>query len=254
MGSAYLWHRVRSDHPDTIGVFADVNGEDADNYRFLAEVHDAVGGELVRLDNGGRTIWDVFRETRFLGNTRVDTCSRVLKREPIERWLINNCDPAETVMHIGVDWTEEHRVSAIRNGWAAKGWRTEFLMVDQALDKWHALGWLATLGIEPPALTRQGWPHANCGGGCVRAGQGQFAALLVYRPEAFAEWERNEAEFLAWIGRDDIAILRDRRNGDTTPLPLSELRRRVERGEILPDLGDGACNCMQPTLELEFQR
>jgi hypothetical protein len=246
VGSAYLWSLVLAEHSDAVGVFADVNGEDEDNYRFLDEIHSALGGELVRLNNDGRTIWDVFRKTRFLGNSRVDTCSRELKREPIERWLRENCDPSSTVMHIAVDWTEDHRIPAIRNGWASLGWQTAFWMADRSLDKFHALAWLNTLGIEPPSLTRDGWPHANCGGGCVRAGHGQFAALLVRRPSAFAEWERQETEFREWIGKD-VSILRDRRGGGSIPMPLTELRRRVVLGEIKPDLGDGSCNCMQPT-------
>lgn len=245
LGSAYLWAIVLAEHPDAIGVFADVNGEDADNYRFLDEVHKLLGGGLVRLDNDGRTIWDVFRKTRFLGNARVDTCSRELKREPIERWLTDNCDKADTLLHIAVDWTEAHRIDAIRGGWGDKGWQTAFWMADRFLDKHHALAWADEVGILPPSLTRDGWPHANCGGGCVRAGMGQFAALLVQRPKAFAEWERNEAEFREWIGKD-VAILRDRRGGDAKPMPLTELRVRVGRGEIKPNLGDGSCNCMQP--------
>lgn len=51
-----------------------------------------------------------------------------------------------------------------------------------------------------------------------------------------------------FLGRDDVAILRDRRNGVSVPMTLAELRHRVDVGEIKPDLGDGACNCMAPTL------
>ena len=245
LASAYLWDLVNSEHPGSVGVFADVNGEDKDNYRFLAQVEAHVGAPLVRLTNDGKTIWDVFRATRFLGNTRVDTCSRVLKREPIERWLSDNRDPAVTTLHIAVDWTEAHRIPAIRDGWATLGWTTAFWMADRFLDKNHALDWAERVGIEPTSLTREGWPHANCGGGCVRAGQGQFAALLLMRPESFAVWEAEEASFREWIGKD-VAILRDRRNKETKPMPLSVLRDRVMKGEIKPDLGDGACNCMQP--------
>jgi hypothetical protein len=211
-------------------------------------VHAHIGGELAWLKNGGRTIWDVFRKTRFLGNTRVDTCSRVLKREPIEAWLTANCDPANTVMHIGIDWTEEHRWSAIQAGWARSGWTTQALLIEERRDKWEALEWLQTAGIQPPELTRKGFPHANCGGGCVRAGQGQFAALYKAFPDEFDHWETEEAGMRTFLERDDVAILRDRRGGGTAPLTLTELRRRVDIGEIAPDLGDGACNCMAPTL------
>lgn len=246
LGSAYLWSVVLAEHPDsTVGVFADVNGEDADNYRFLDEVQASLGGELVRLDNDGRTIWDVFRERRFLGNSQTDICSRELKRIPIRRWLEANCDPASTVMHIAVDWTEAHRIPPIERGWAEMGWKTQFLMNERTLDKFHALSWLEGLGILAPSLTRDGWPHANCAGGCVRAGHGQWAALLLDRPDAFAKWEAEEQSFREWIDKD-VSICRDRRGGTTVPMPLTTLRRRVLDGEIKPNLGDGSCNCMQP--------
>lgn len=94
-GSAVAGRRVveRYGPDDVTLLFADVNGEDEDNYRFLDEVVPWIGAELVVIDNDGRTIWDVFRKHRFLGNTRVDLCSRVLKREPMLQWLVDHRDP-----------------------------------------------------------------------------------------------------------------------------------------------------------------
>ena len=250
LGSAFLWSECLQRFDDVVAVFADVNGEDEDNYRFLDEVHALLGGELVRLDNEGRTIWDVFRENRYLGNTMVDICSRELKREPIAEWLSANRDPADTVMHIAIDWTEAHRIEATTEGWRRMGWTTRFILNEEHLDKWHALEWLESAGIEAPLLTRMGWPHANCGGGCVRAGHGQWAALYLQRPDWFARWEAEETAFRRWIDKD-VAICRDRRkdngaDGKAVPLPLPELRRRVDAGLIKPNLTDGSCNCMSP--------
>lgn len=257
--SAYLWALVRLAHPDAIGVFADVNGEDDDNYRFLSEVHEHVGGELVRLDNGGRTIWDVFSEERFLGNDRVDICARELKRIPIRRWLDENCDPDNTVMHIAIDWTEAHRIPAIRGGWLSdrdnwyrsplgRGWETAFWMDDLTLDKGHVLDWLNLIGIRPPDLTDEGWPHANCKGGCVRAGHGQWAALYLRRPDAFEEWRAGEERLQRELGKP-VTICRDRRGGKGRPMSLTTLAERVDAGEIKPKLSDGGCHCMQTVLE-----
>ena len=63
-------------------LFADTLIEDADLYRFIREAADDIGAELVTLIEG-RTPWEVFRDVKFLGNTRIDPCSRVLKREPL---------------------------------------------------------------------------------------------------------------------------------------------------------------------------
>lgn len=227
-------------------LFADVNMEHPDNYRFLAEAVEWVGGELVTLDNDGQTIWDVFKKGRFLGNTRVDLCSRVLKREPMRAWLEANRDPATTVVHLGFDISEEHRIVRAAPHWDP--WRVDApLCWEPPIWKDQALKMLTDAGIEPPRLTRQGFPHANCGGGCVKAGVGQFTRLYRLAPETFAEWERHEEEMRVHLDKD-VSILRDRTYGVIRTLTLAELRRRIESESSLFDLleadeGD-ACNCM----------
>lgn len=226
-------------------LFADVNMEHPDNYRFLHEAHAWIGGDLVTLTNDGRTIWDVFKAGRFLGNTRADLCSRVLKREPMRRWLEENCDPASTVVHIGFDWTEEHRFTRAIPHWDP--WTVRAPLCEPPYtDKAEAMAEMAAAGVEPPLLTRQGFPHANCGGGCVKAGHKQFRKLLEVDPATYAEWERREQEFRDFIGKD-VAILRDRTGGTTDPLTLAGLRERLGVDPHEFDDGEyGGCNCMTP--------
>lgn len=252
--SAYLWWLVMQEHGpgDVVALFCDVNGEDEDNYRFLNEVHPIIGGELVWLDNDGRTIWDVFRDERFLGNTRVDICSRVLKREPAEAWIKEHAPDA--TLHLGIDWTEANRYEGSpatadkpakkgsREHYAEAGIRTAAWLIERHLDKSDAIAWCESIGVEPPLLTRMGYPHANCKGGCVKAGHGQFKRLLRERPEAFAEWEREEQRTREVVG--DFAILRDRTGGGTRPMPLRELRRRLSlQPSLFDDAETMACSC-----------
>jgi hypothetical protein len=248
-GSAVAAKRVaeRYGTDNLILLFADVNGEDYDNYRFLDEAHQWIGGELVILDNDGRTIWDAFREAKFLGNSRIDPCSRMLKREPIRRWMDENCNPHRTVSYLGFDWTEMDRHERALPHWAPFRMQSP-LMWEPMLDKAEALAVLKFAGIRPPQLTRDGFPHANCGGGCIKAGIGQFAKLLEYRRSTFLEWEANEQAMREFLGKD-VAILRDRRGGTSKPLTLTDLRIRLEGGDTLTDeerLDMGACNCMTP--------
>lgn len=241
--SAYTWQLVVDVHgaENVVGLFADVNGEDADNYRFLAEVHAHIGGELVTLDNGGRTIWDSMREARFLSNTRVDSCSRVLKREPIMAWLKENAPGC--CVYLGIDWTEEHRLGRSVAAYAEAGMTCRAPMVERTKDKADAIKWLDSIGILPPALTREGFPHANCRGGCVKSGAKQFKRLLRTRPDDYAWWEKGEADMRDFLG-GDIAILRDRRDGTTKPLTLTELRLLSEAQPSLFDDDDqAACGC-----------
>jgi hypothetical protein len=242
-GSWAAARRVADEHgtDNLVLLFADVLGEDGDNYRFLREAAEDIGGELVVVTEG-RTIWDVFRDNRFLGNSRLANCSKFLKQQPAREWLDGNCDPADTTVYVGIDWTETHRLPAIERSYqpyAAKAPLTE----KPYLNRDQVLGMLRRRGIEPPRLYGMGFAHANCGGGCVRAGQGQFATLLKQMPDRFAEWERNEQELREHLGKD-VSILRDRTGGTSVPLTLTTFRERVESKPEQIDLFDiGGCGC-----------
>lgn len=242
LGSAYAWYVTAKEHPGkTIGVFADVNGEHPDNYRFLKEITQEIGAPLVTLDNNDQTIWDVFKSNRFLGNTRVDLCSRILKREPILRYLNEHHDPTWTTVVLGIDWTEEHRFIRAKARWAESGWTAAAPLCDRAHDKSDAEKWLKEIGIRRPALYDLGFPHANCGGGCVKAGIKHFSHMLKVLPESYRDWENREQEMREYLG-SDVSILRDRRGGSVRPLTLRELRLRHD--EIPMDDEDwGACGC-----------
>ena len=222
-------------------VFSDVSMEDEDNYRFLEEAAADVGGELVWLKDG-RDIWQVFKDDRFLGNTRLANCSKFLKQRPARAWLEANCDPASTTVYVGIDWSEEHRMAAIVKNYlpyAAKAPLTEPPYVDKA----QILAELNAKGIKPPRLYEMGFEHANCGGGCVRAGQGQFAQLLQIMPERYAWWEQQEQELRDYLGKD-ISILRDRTGGTNKRLTLKAFRERHEAQPQQTDLFDlGGCGC-----------
>lgn len=246
-GSAMAWKRAVDRHgPENVtGLFADVNGENADNYRFLHEVMCWVAAPLVVLDNGGRTIWDVFRKERFLGNTRADNCSRVLKREVMRKWLEEHHSPAGTCACIGYDVDEQHRIDKARPNWLP--YRLEApLTWEPVLFKHEAHAAIEAAGIALPWLTRQGFPHANCGGGCVKAGHKQWRKLLAVDPAEFARWEAEEAAWQEAIGKNKT-ILRDRRkDADGIELSLREFRRRVQTENVI-DFGQedwGSCNCV----------
>lgn len=222
-------------------LFADTRTEDADTYRFMREAASNVGGQLVEIVEG-RTIWEVFRDVRYLGNTQADPCSLRLKRQPLDRWLQYNCDPDDTTVYVGIDWSEIHRFDRLRDLRAADGWTYEAPLCDPPyLTKDDLHDWATREGLKKQRLYVLGMPHANCGGGCIKMGQGGFARLLKADPCAFAEWEENEETLRAQLG--DVAILRDRRGGTTTPLTLRHLRQRIERDEPVDMFDIGGCGC-----------
>lgn len=217
LGSAFAWKILCEQYgPENVtGVFTDVNGEHPDNYRFLAEVQYELGSRLVKIGNDGRNIWDVMIESRFLANTRVDICSRKLKREAFLEWLTSHVDPAQTTVYLGIDWMEVHRLDRARPYWKRLGFSLGAPLCEPPyLSKDHAQAWLDDVGIKRPALYDMGFSHANCGGGCVKGGIGQFRKLLLTDRKWYINWwEAGEERVRQYLGKD-VSILRDRSTGD----------------------------------------
>ncbi len=228
-------------------LFTDTLIEDEDLYRFLHEAAVNVGGELITIKDG-RTPWEVFFDERMMGSTRQDPCSRMLKREMADTYLNFLFDPADTVVYVGIDWTEIHRFddgngSGIRNRLARAGWRCEAPLCERPyLGKPEVFEWLAREGIRRPRLYDMGFAHNNCGGFCVKAGQGHFAKLLRAMPERYRRHEDLELAFRR-MTKKDVAILRDRRGGETKPLTLRDLRLRIEAGGKVDETEIGGCGC-----------
>lgn len=220
-------------------LFADTKTEDHDLYRFLDQAAADVGAPLVRIADG-RDIWQVFRDRRMLGNSRIAPCSSELKQKPARRWMEANA-PGATVV-LGIDWTEEHRLAGARAGWAP--FAVEAPMCDAPyMTRRQVLAELDAAGIERPRLYRMGFQHNNCGGGCVRAGAAHFAHLYRTMPDVYAAWEAGENGVSEYLGAS-VSILRDRSGGDTSPLKLAELRARLDRQPSLFAGDDwGGCGC-----------
>lgn len=226
---------------DTITLlFADTLIEDEGTYAFLAAAAADVGWPLVRISEG-ETPWDVFKRRRFLGNSRIDPCSAELKRGPLRRWIEANCDPASTVIYLGIDWTEEHRFMRAVPRWAP--WTIAAPLIGARWSKTYMHNLAEAHGLPRQRLYDMGLSHANCGGGCVKAGQGHWTQLHKVFPERYAQWEREEAETAAFLGRP-VSMMTEVVGGVKRPLPLSVLRERIEHRPDQLDLFDiGGCGC-----------
>lgn len=248
LGSWRAAKRVAAEHGTTnlVLLFADTWMEDPDLYRFLHEAAYDVGGELVVIAEG-RTPWQVFTDVRFLGNSRVDPCSRVLKREVLRKWLTENTDPAHTTIYLGIGHDEAHRFeNAAKNHapWAVRAPLCEDQSIPLSINAARAE--LAAAGIALPRLYQLGFSHNNCGGFCVKAGQASFKKLLEQMPERYADHEASEEALRAHLGKD-VSVMVDRRGGTKKPLTMRAFRERIQGGNAL-DLEEendwGACACL----------
>lgn len=241
IGSWMAARRTVADHgaDRVVLLFADTLVEDPDLYRFIEEAAEDVGAPLIRIADG-RDIWQVFKDRRMLGNSRIANCSTELKQRPARRWMEENAPDATVVL--GLDWTEVHRLPGAVAGWAPFSVVAP-LCAAPYLTKRQMMEALEDCGIQRPELYRLGFAHNNCGGGCVRAGQGQFIHLYRTKPDVYARWEAGEAELREYLGAD-VSILRDRTGGDTSTMTLAKLREGLERQPALFGSDEwGGCGC-----------
>lgn len=242
---------------NTTLLFTDTLMEHPDLYRFLPEAAENVGAPLVWI-RGNRNIWDVFDDEGMLGNSRIDPCSRVLKREAGEAWINQNCDPGYTALVFGIDWTETHRFDGdplpgqtrrrgVKPRYNALGWPyVHAPMIDPPyMDRRDISAWLQTEGLVRSRSYDDGFVHDNCGGGCIKGGKGHFAHLYRVRPTVYAEWEAGEQRFNdKRPGKPFQTILRDEVTGQPTkPLSLRQLRERIEGGGQIDMFDIGGCGC-----------
>ncbi len=228
-------------HEDTILLFSDTMTEDEDLYRFINESTKMLGAELVCLRDG-RDIWQVFKDVKFLGNSRIAPCTRILKQEPSRKWVKENFSPNEVTLYVGIDWTEYHRLEKVIKNWDP--YTVLAPMCDEPLIcKKEMLEELQNDGIKEPRLYTLGFSHNNCGGFCVKAGQGHFANLLKKMPERYLYHEQKEQEMIEFLG-SNVAILKRTRDKKTIPLTLKQLREEIETQPEQIDMFDiGGCGC-----------
>lgn len=216
-------------------VFADTLIEDPDVYRFVRESAAYLGVPFYWLKDG-RDPWQVFADERYIGNSRAAKCSDLLKRRVVRRWMAENCSEGASLV-LGFGFEEPERVA--RAVVRSRPWRVVApLAVRPWMGKAEQLRTVAALGIAPPSSCALGFPHANCGGFCVRAGAAHFLHLLRVYPERFAHHEAQEATLSARLG--GRSILRD---SSGAPMLLSELRGRASTGGLFDHLGAAGCGC-----------
>lgn len=234
-------------------VTADTLIEDDDNWRFATEAWEWLGRPAWVKLTDGRNPMQVGRDNRAVPNNRWAICSRVLKRELLRAWMDANYEPADSTVYLGFDWSEVDRWDDAQKWWPPFNVAAP-LMAPGSPDKADVFGLWRSRGIEIPLLNREGSDHANCGGGCVRAGMSEWDRLRRIHPDRYAWWEAEEEVTRALLGKD-VAILKDRRKTSTNPtgkgvpVTLRAFRERQEAGELVfgpEDTGACACDSYRP--------
>ncbi len=236
---------------------------------FLVDLRERVAPLIpnLRWIADGRDIWDVFRAERFLGNSGVDPCSKILKRQLADRWMRDNLEKANSRIYVGIDWTEAHRFDdgngrGVRPRRAADGWTYEAPLT-QAPFVWRPdiIQDMRTAGLPVPLSYIMGFSHNNCNRFCIKAGHDHYINLLNKDREHYLHLEDEEEKLREYLNAD-VSVLTDRSgDGKKKVLTLKAFRIRFEakpqmgfdfmeeNADFLREYapikeGDGGCGCM----------
>jgi hypothetical protein len=206
----------------------------------------------------GRDPWEIYRDERFVGNSRRDPCSKVLKRRAFERWRKLHGNPETDIIIWGIGEHEAHRYDreetdrktgeTVRRGikprMAAAGWQCAAPLIELPPHP------IKDLRVEIYGLKRQrlygfGYRHGNCGGKCSKAGKAQWQLRHRVQPDRFRYDAVMERKCREYLGQG--TFLTETVDKVKRPLSLEEFRRRLEQS---PDLefamapGESGCGCM----------
>ncbi len=221
-------------------LFADTLMEDEDLYRFKDECVDFLKCELVTITEG-RTPFEIFKDVRFMGNSMVDPCSKLLKRDPLIKWFKKNYQPEDAHMHLGIDYSEEHRLVNVQKRMSPYIYRSTLVEDGRIVHK----GFSEQFGIKRPRLYDWKLGHNNCGGFCIKAGLGHYKALYEANPKRYLEFEAKEADVYDSIGSIH-PFLKKTKNKELFRLTLKQYREEyldtnLVSQEDSQEFGGGGC-------------
>jgi len=230
-------------------VYADTCSESDGNQALVDALKEASGLAVIRLSQD-KDIWDVFDEHGVMRMDGACKASVELKQKPLDAYTQSRFSPDEVLIALGLSWDEPKRQTRLAA--RLQPYQAFFpLNAGPQMQHCELLAELAKLGLPESMAYGLGYQHDNCKGGCILAGQAQWAGLLDDDPEHFAYCERREWAFFLRTG---FSVLKDRRGGKTQSYPLRQLRTDKAAGRTFRGTWRATCACMDSPVEEELDR
>jgi len=173
-------------YDEVVVAYCEVAEEHPDNKRFLKDCEKWFGQEIIVLGNDkyDRSIYEVFRKTRYLSGPAGARCTGELKkrvREDFER--------PDDVHVFGYTKEEQRRYDRFID---ANNIDVVVPLIDAQLDKSDCLAMIENAGIELPALYKMGYKNNNCLG-CVKSSSPAYWKKIAQDfPEMFQRMNDTE--------------------------------------------------------------
>lgn len=160
-------------------VNAFIKQEHEDNRRFLADCEKWFARTITVLQDEkyDADIINVFNRTRFMKGQRGAPCTRILKRELLDKWS----QPGDCLV-FGFTIEEEDRFEDFQERFPNRP--AVAPLIKAGLSKEDCKAMLQRADIELPMMYRMGYDNANCKG-CVKGGEGYFRAIREDFPIEF---------------------------------------------------------------------
>lgn len=197
-----------------------IANEDEDNRRFLKDVENWLGVEIIQVQNPNYPSGDVnevFNKTRFMSGIHGASCTLHLKKKARQEWENEN-KPDHTVLGFTVDEQNRHD----------RFIQTERdllpVLIDAGITKQDCVHILQAYGIELPRVYKMGLPNANCLG-CVKATSATYWNFIrKHYPEVYEERAVTSRDLGVRLARDKgNRVFLDELSPDATGAPLKSL-------------------------------
>lgn len=212
---------------NAIIAYTDPGAEHQDNLRFIKDVENWLGREILILRSKKYSdIWNVFEKTRFLVGPYGARCTKELKkqvREDFQRYGDVH------IFGFTCDEIMRHKRFGIQN----KGIEYRSPLIERGISKQQCFEMISKEGIELPAMYRLGYRNNNCIG-CVKGQSGYWNKIRKDFPEVFERMAKVEREIGAAINKSYAG------DGKRKRVFLDELDPSAGRYESEPSISCGA--------------
>lgn len=177
-------------------VYCDTGGEHPDNMRFLMDCEAWFGKKITVLKSDKyESHFDCWDKKGFIKNQYGAECTAALKK--VLRFKFQRIDDIQV---FGYSVDEKHRAERFNTTFPEV--QTDFILIENELQKSDCLGILSKAGIEMPAMYKLGFNNNNCIG-CCKGGMGYWNHVRKHFPEHFQRAAQIERKLGHAINKDE---------------------------------------------------
>jgi hypothetical protein len=178
--------------------------EHPDNNRFAADCEKWFGVPILTVLNGkfGGSIYEVFRQRKYISGIHGAPCTLLLKKEVREKFQ----QPGDIHVFGYTADEEERRNDFIDANADVKDWP---ILIEKGLQHADTLALVERAGIELPTMYKLGFKHNNCIGCAKATGAGYWNRVRIHFPNEFnhmAQLSRQLGARMTRIGEERIFL------------------------------------------------